>query len=173
MTYNNKETISFAKAHPDAKIPSKRSEDTAYDLYACFDEDYVLIKSHTSQLIPTGLISAFNKGYGLIFYERGSSGTKNLKVNAGVIDSGFRGNIFVCLFNANDYDVVIAKKEIIECYPWLMHMKSDGRLYPYEKAIAQALLIEVPEVEVIELTKEEIMQIESERGTGMIGSSNK
>ena len=34
-------TIYFAKVKPEAKIPSKRDEDAGYDIYACFEEDFV------------------------------------------------------------------------------------------------------------------------------------
>lgn len=170
---NNTDIIYFAKVKPDAKIPSKREEDSAFDLYACFDEDYMTIKAGTSVLVPTGLISAFDKKYGLVFRERGSTGVKNIKINAGVIDSGYRGEIFVCLYNANCNDIVIAKKNKIPDSPYLQHMNDNGRLYPYEKAIAQALLILIPNVTVYEITQEEIMNITSDRGIGCLGSSLK
>ena len=46
-------------------------------------------------------------------------------------------------------------------------------IYPYEKAICQALLEEVPDVKIEEVTEEQLMAMESERGTGKLGSSNK
>jgi DUTP diphosphatase len=46
-------------------------------------------------------------------------------------------------------------------------------LYPYEKAICQALVLPVPEVEIEEYTYEELKAIPSERGTGRLGSSGK
>ena len=52
-------------------------------------------------------------------------------------------------------------------------MGDEITIYPYEKAICQALIEEVPVVAIREITEEEIMAIESERGTGKIGSSNK
>ena len=48
-----------------------------------------------------------------------------------------------------------------------------GTVYPYSKAIAQALVIPVPDVEVKEVSYEELQQIQSERGLGALGSSNK
>ena len=36
--------VKFAKVHPNAIIPSKREEDMGFDIYACFDEDYIMIK---------------------------------------------------------------------------------------------------------------------------------
>lgn len=52
--------------------------------------------------------------------------------------------------------------------------KIDGAIiYPYEKAICQALFLPVPEVYINEVTEEKILADESERGTGMLGSSGK
>ena len=160
-------TIKFAKVRDTAIIPSKRDEDVGYDLYPCFDEDYIKIEPFTSKLIPTGIASAFDINYGLIFYERGSTGVKNLKVNAGVIDSGFRNEIFVCLYNANEFPAIIYKKD--KTYP-----KIDLAIeYTYEKAIAQAILIPVPTTDIEEYTYEELKAIPSKRGFGMLGSSKK
>ena len=47
--------IKFAKLHEDAKIPNKKSEDAGYDLWACFDEDFIEIKPNESVLIHTGI----------------------------------------------------------------------------------------------------------------------
>lgn len=156
----------FAKEHPCATIPSKREEDAGYDLFPCFDEEQIWIRPHESKLIPTGLVSAFDPGFVMIVKERGSTATRNMQVGAGVIDSGFRGNIFVSIYNGNNHDVVITKdvSRIYNC---------DTIVYPYNKAIGQAIMVEVPRMTVKEITLEEIMEIESERGTGMIGSSGR
>ena len=163
--------IKFAKVRPDAKIPTKRTEDAGFDLYACLDEyvDWICIPPHTSQLIPTGIASAFDSDWAVIFRERGSTGVKNMKINAGVIDSGFRGEYFVSLYNGNDVPVYITKYMDGEQAP----EAKDAILYPYSKAIAQALVIPVPTVNVEEITYEELESIPSERGVGQLGSSNK
>ena len=36
------EFIYFAKVNPKAIIPSKRVEDGAFDIYACFEEDAII-----------------------------------------------------------------------------------------------------------------------------------
>ena len=159
--------IKFAKVRPDAKIPTKRLEDAALDIYACFEEDWVEIPAHSSKLIPTGIASAFDPEWAIVFRERGSTGTKNIKVNAGVIDSGFRGEYFVSLYNGNNSPVIIFKNE--ETKPKVYH----AICYPYSKAIAQALVIPVPEVEIEENSYEELQAIPSERGLGALGSSGK
>jgi dUTP pyrophosphatase len=45
--------------------------------------------------------------------------------------------------------------------------------YPYEKAIAQALVVPVPKTTVEEISYEELQNIKSERGLGALGSSGK
>jgi len=162
------ENIYFAKIKKNAKIPTKREEDGAFDLYACFYEDYMMIEPFTSKLIPTGIASAFSDNYVAVFRERGSTGIKNIKINAGVVDSGYRDEWFVLLYNANDIPLFIAKNP--------NHVKakySYGIIYPYEKAIAQFLLIETPKVKIVEKSYEELLKVKSERGLGKLGSSGK
>jgi dUTP pyrophosphatase len=55
--------IKFAKVSEGAKIPSKREEDAGYDIYACFEEDCMVIRPHTSVFIPTGIATAFDNDY--------------------------------------------------------------------------------------------------------------
>ena len=161
--------IKFAKVHPNAKIPTKRNEDAALDIYACFDLDWIGIEPHTSKLIPTGIASAFDPKWAIVFRERGSTGIKNMKINAGVIDSGFRGEYFVSIYNGNDVPVYITKYMDGEQAP----EPKNAILYPYSKAIAQALIVNVPEAKIEEISYEELQAIPSERGIGALGSSNK
>lgn len=161
--------IKFAKVHPDARIPNKRYEDAGLDIYACFDKDWIRINPHSSVLIPTGIASAFDPDWAIVFRERGSTGVKNMKVNAGVIDSGFRGEYFVSIYNGNDAPLYITKYMNGEQAP----EPKNAILYPYSKAIAQALIVPVPEANIEEISYAELKNIPSERGTGMIGSSNK
>lgn len=77
----------FAKVKPGAIIPSKRDEDAAMDVYACFDEDYLVIPPHTTVLIPTGIATAFSSKWVALLRERGSNGSKGIAQRAGVIDS--------------------------------------------------------------------------------------
>ena len=161
--------IKFAKVRSNAKIPTKRIEDVGMDIYACFDEDWICIPPHSSKLIPTGIASACDPKWGIVFRERGSTGVKNMKINAGVIDSGFRGEYCVCLYNGNDEPLYITKYLDGEQAP----EPKNAILYPYSKAIAQALVIEVPYVKIEEISYEELQAIPSERGLGQIGSSGK
>ena len=173
----------FAKVKPEAKIPSKRMEDGAYDVYACFEEDYIVIRPHETKLIPTGIATAFTPDYVAIVKERGSTGTKGMGQRAGVIDSGYRGEWFLPITNHNDYTLVIAKDEdqFLHGEPgWVEaeygdeeYLERGFELYPYEKAIGQFIMVEVPRLTTKEISFEELQAIPSERGAGALGSSGK
>lgn len=162
----------FAKVKPNAIIPSKRDEDAGMDVYACFDDDYIYIKPHETKLIPTGIASAMNPKYYIQLEERGSTGVKGIKKSAGIIDSGFRNEWFVIISNVNDYPVIIAK-DGITLQDIFGEINIKHILYPYSKAIAQAIVHEVPRMNIAELTYQELLMIKSERGLGQIGSSQK
>ena len=161
------EKIYFAKVKGEAIIPSKREEDGAFDVYACFEEDHLLLEPHETKLIPTGIASAFSVNYVAIIKERGSTGTKGIGQRCGVIDSGYRGEWFIPITNHNSKSLVIAKEEATsENFP-------DAIVYPYEKAIAQCLMVEVPKMVIEEIDHEQLLEMKSERGTGALGSSGK
>lgn len=190
----------FAKVRPEAIIPTKDDENAGYDIYANFEEDYILIPQHETKLIPTGIASALSEKFYLQVHERGSTGSKGIKYSAGVIDSSYRGEIFIALTNTNIQDVIISKlslEELINKYgkhdeygcvyieygeniynkAYLVDDidEEDYRaiIYPYKKAIAQLVVHEVPKMNVKEVTYEELKQIPSKRGTGSLGSSGK
>ena len=159
-------TVKFARTKPDAIIPTKRIEDAGYDIYACFEEDYMIIPPHTTTMIPTGIASACDTDYCFVLKERGSTGTKGMAQRCGIIDSGYRNEWFVPITNTNNKSILIYKNEDV---------KTDGDyiLYPYTKAICQVLIIPVPEVDVEEYTYEELKAVPSKRGVGCLGSSGK
>lgn len=159
--------ICFCKLNEKAILPSKREEDGAFDIYPCFDEDYRVLAPHETQLIPTGLASAFSKAYVAILKERGSNGSKGIGQRAGVIDSGYRGEWFVAVTNHNDKPLVIAKEHALK------EDFGEALIYPYEKAICQCILVEVPTLSVEEVDYETLMSFQSERGEGRLGSSGK
>ena len=67
------DTVIWAKVKPDAIIPTKRDEDGWYDVYACFEEDYIEILPHSTKLIPTGIASAMSSKWKVTLGERGSN----------------------------------------------------------------------------------------------------
>lgn len=169
-----KANVKFAKVRPDAKIPSKRNEDMGFDIYACFDEDYMVISPHETKLIPTGIASSCDPEYGFILRERGSTGSKGIALRCGVIDSGYRNEWFIGLTNTTRKMMFISKLSEQETYnKYYNNSMPESLVYPYSKAIAQALVIPVPEVEVEEIAYEDLQAIPSERGPGALGSSGK
>lgn len=104
----------FAKVKPNAIIPTKEEENAGRDVYACFDEDYIVIPANTTRLIPTGIASAITPKYEIRLRDRGSNGSKGIHVNAGTIDSGFRGEWFVAWCNTNNKDVILSKLSLEE-----------------------------------------------------------
>lgn len=163
----------WAKAHPDTIIPTKRDEDAGYDIYARFDEDYILIKPSETKMIPTDLHCAIASDYVLILKERGSTGSKGLGQRCGVIDSGFRGSIFVPVTNHNTYPVIIGKKHVTLRDVFGDIAPNGTIIYPYEKAICQGVVQKVPNLLSMEIKLDELLNIDSERGQGMLGDSGK
>ena len=159
--------IKFAKLRPEAIIPSKRDEDSDFDLYACFEEDELVIPPFESRLIPTGIASAFAENVGVKYEERGSNSKWCGIVQAGVIDSGYRGEWFVAVYNGNSLPVHISKR-VNE-----VERTSSAVLVPYVKAVCQFNVREIPKVETQCVSYQEILAERSERSTGMLGSSGK
>lgn len=165
--YSYKDKIYFSKVKKDAIIPTKRKEDGCYDLYANFDEDEIVIQPHQTKLISTGIASACEPRYRFAFRERGSNTKSKLIVMAGQIDSGFRDEWFVCLYNTQHIPVSISK--LVDNYEYY----EDIIRTPYNKAICQFAIEEVPIVERIEISYDELKTIKSERMFGALGSSGK
>lgn len=167
---NNKEKveITFARENDTVIIPSKRDEDGGFDIYANFKEDYMVIPPHKVKMIPTGLASAFSPDYRIVLKERGSTGSKGMAVRAGIIDSGFRGYWFVAINNTTNIPIIISKKENLD------NLGADYPIiYPYSKAICQALIEENPKTIVTTTSYEKLKEINSKRGTSQLGQSGK
>lgn len=161
------DTILFAKVRKTAVIPSKENEDAGYDIYADFTEESVTILPHTVKMIPTGIAVSVIDKYWVEVKERGSTGSKNMARRCGVVDSGYRDEIFVAIANNNEIPLIIAKN------PSEYEKHFEAVVYPYNKAIAQLVVHEVPKMNVKEISYEELKAIPSKRGVGRLGSSNK
>ena len=166
-------TVKFAKVRPTAKIPTKRVEDAGYDIYADFEDSFILINPHETKMIPTGIASACDTDYCFVLKERGSTGTKGMAQRCGIIDSGYRSEWFVPITNTTDDYIIIAKSDDTSTDVFGSILMKKIIRYPYEKAICQALVIPVPTVDVEEYTYDELLAIPSSRGTGALGSSGK
>lgn len=175
--------ILWARVNEDVKLPTKRDEDACYDIYAYFEEDYMIIYPHETKIIPTGLYVALNKKYKLELCERGSTGTKGIGQRSGQIDSGYRGEIGVPITNHNNGILIISKfvtedgkvdESVTDKLVFKNGLKPYGIIYyPYTKAITSGAIVEVPQMESKEISIEELKAIPSDRGEGSLGSSGK
>lgn len=170
-----RDIVYFAKVRPSAIIPSKIQENAGYDFYCDFEMDELRLVKGKANMIPTGIASAMSSKYYLnLKHERGSTGKLGMSLLSGVCDSGYRGEIFLNVV-PTDKDVVISKT-----YDFPV---KDGKvksveleaviMYPYSLAIAQGTIEFVPNVEIKEITYEELEKIPSERGKGKLGASGK
>lgn len=97
---------------PNATIPTRGSEEAAgYDLYAAHDRT---IPARSKALIKTDLAIAVPYGcYGRIAPRSGFAWKKHTDIGAGVVDSDYRGNVGIVVFNLSDKSVDVAHGERI------------------------------------------------------------
>lgn len=96
--------IQFKILNDNARIPTRGSSEAAgLDLYAVDDFTVGRSKSVTH---PIGLSMALPDGYvGLVMPRSGNAVKLSIDTGAGVIDSDYRGEIAVVLFNHGESDV--------------------------------------------------------------------
>lgn len=111
-----KQIVNLKKLRPDAVIPTYGTEFAAgADLYACMDED-VEIKPGETQFIHTGIALEIPEGLVGLVYARSGMACKKGAAPAnkvGVIDSDYRGEIMVALFNHSKNSITVSKGERI------------------------------------------------------------
>ena len=138
--------IGIKKLSEDAIVPTRANDtDAGGVLYVPHD---FLLPHETRALVPTDISMAIPTGYvGLIWDRSGVAVKKGIHRFAGVIDSGYRGEVKVCLWNSSEWDVHFRKGE----------------------RIAQILFQAIPECDLIEVEELDT----TERGEGGFGSSGK
>jgi dUTP pyrophosphatase len=134
------------KMHEAAVLPNfAHTTDAGMDLCTTTD---ITIQPGERASVPTGIAMHIPDGHvGLIWDKSGISQKGGLKTLGGVIDAGYRGEIFVGLFNTSQ-----------EPYTFMAGQK-----------VAQILIqkIEQPEIEVVDSLDD------SDRGEGAFGSTGK
>jgi|TARA_B100001063_G_scaffold206529_1_gene201969 dUTP pyrophosphatase len=92
------------------KLPEYKTEGSSgMDLIA-FIKESIKIKPRTSALIPTGLSVAFSEDYEIQIRPRsGLAAKNNISVlnTPGTVDSDYRGEIKVIIYNHSDNDFII------------------------------------------------------------------
>jgi len=174
----NENEIYFSKIRPTAIIPTKKDEDAGYDVYADFDEDFLVIEPGKTKAVTTGIATAFSNKYYAQIEERSSMAKLGIKKSGGVFDSGYRGEYMIMTYNTNDKPFIISKIAIDELgetfeVDGISYNKSDVILYPYTKAICQIVMQIVPDLQIKEIDYDKLKEIKSERMTDGFGSSGK
>jgi dUTP pyrophosphatase len=139
-------TLKFKKTNANAKLPTKNNEsDTGFDVYCVEDK---VIPGRGSDVVDVGLEFAYiTPGYWVKIEGRSGLGFRyGISPHPGIIDSGYRGNAGIKLYNNTNTDY---------------HIKSGDR-------IAQFVVYKNYDVAV-----EEGDTVESDRGASGFGSSGK
>ena len=111
--------INIKKTDENAKIPTYGSEFAAgADLYAVIhnEENRVEILSGETAFIDTGIVMEIPNGYvGLVYARSGLSCKQGLAPanKVGVIDSDYRGNIMVALYNQSSETRIVSEGDRI------------------------------------------------------------
>tara|TARA_B100000902_G_scaffold332271_1_gene330151 strand:- start:711 stop:1148 length:438 start_codon:yes stop_codon:yes gene_type:complete len=142
--------VLIKKLNPSVQLPIyKTSGASGMDLMACIEEP-INLESGKSCLVSTGLSVAFPKGYEIQIRPRsGLAAKNNISVlnTPGTIDSDYRGELKIILFNHGNKRFVINKND----------------------RVAQMVLTPISKMEL-----EEINELpESIRGEGGFGSTGK
>jgi dUTP pyrophosphatase len=151
--------MKIKKLYEDAVIPTRADNGSAgMDLYAYIDNNTVdilvanvlVIPPHKTEMVSVGFAMEIPNGtYGAIFARSGLASKQGLRPAncVGVVDSTYRGEVFVALHNDSDE---------IKC----IHHKD---------RIAQMIIMEYPTVEI---TETDVLS-DTERGANGFGSSGK
>lgn len=172
--FENDKNIYFAKLKENAIVFNKERENAGYDIFACFEEDFICLEENETKLIPTGIAWASSENYYLQIEERSSTGTKGIKRSAGVIDSGYRGEIKIAILNSTRKKLVFSNLSEDDFFEKYKEFDKDKTLfYSTKKAIAQGVVHRVEKMNEKEISYEELLKIKSNRGDKGWGSSNK
>lgn len=106
--------MKYKKIRPEAKAPSYGSPEAAgADLYACLERPMTIAPGETAE-IPTGIAMEIPKGYAGLIFARSSLGVKRGLAPAnkvGVVDSDYRGEFLIFLYNQSQVPQTVAPGE--------------------------------------------------------------
>ena len=108
--------VLIKKLDPKVTVPSYKTKGASgMDLMA-FVKEKIVIKPQTSALIPTGLSVAFSEDYEIQIRPRsGLAAKNNISVlnSPGTIDSDYRGELKIIIFNHSNHDFVVNNNDRI------------------------------------------------------------
>jgi dUTP pyrophosphatase len=138
--------IQIKKLHPDAKLSAfAHDTDAGMDLYTSVD---IELQPGELVAVPTGIAFAIPAGHvGLIWDKSGVAIKRGLKTMGGVIDAGYRGEVFVGLINTG----------------------TEMQSFLTGEKVAQMLIQKIQRPEIIEVADLD----DTSRGDGAFGSTGK
>ena len=108
--------VLIKKLSPQVELPTyKTNGASGMDLMAYINSP-IVIKPKTSSLIPTGILLAFSEDYEIQIRPRsGLAAKSNISVlnTPGTVDSDYRGEIKVIIYNHGNKDFIINNKDRI------------------------------------------------------------
>ncbi len=104
--------IKVQKIHRDAILPSYAYRgDAGMDIYSC---EEAVIQPKSKALIKTGVKIAIPEGYaGFVWDKSGLAVKHDLTTMAGVLDSGYRGELTVVIVNLGDKEYRVEGRQKI------------------------------------------------------------
>ena len=102
--------VLIKRLNPAVKLPEYKTDGASGMDLTAFIEKPIIVKSKTSSLIPTGLSVAFQEKYEIQIRPRSGLAAKNnitVLNTPGTIDSDYRGEIKVIIYNHGNDDFII------------------------------------------------------------------
>ena len=142
--------LKFTKTK-EVKSPTRAHEtDAGIDFFVPEDFEETWLNPNDDILIDSGIRVIVPKGYALIFKEKSGVATKKkLTVGACVVDSDYRGNVHLHLFNNGHTPQVIKAGD----------------------KIVQGIVVPISLCQLEEISEEEYNKDETERADGGFGST--
>ena len=106
--------VLFKKLDPEVEMPAYKTEGASGMDVMAFIEKPIRLEPKNSCLVPTGLSVAFSEGYEIQIRPRSGLAAKNsitVLNTPGTIDSDYRGEIKIILFNHGNSDFIINNKD--------------------------------------------------------------
>jgi len=123
-------TVWCKQIETNAKTPTKaNTNDAGWDLYSTID---TILPPKQRKTVKTGIALEMPENMaGLIWPRSGLSVKQGIDVLAGVVDSGYRGEVMVCLYNTSDENVSISCGDriaqiIFQEVPRIMMINQEG-----------------------------------------------
>lgn len=136
--------LKFKKLRPESLAPTRQNAgDAGLDLYAARP---TVIPYRGRAVIPTGIAVEIPEGHaGIVMGRSGNTSRLGLLTASGLVDSGYRGEVGVMVFNCSETEIEVAEGA----------------------KVGQLVVMPVPSVALVEVER----LSDSERGTRGFGSS--